>query len=207
LKRFVLHREEYSTSPRQLKSRSHSPCTSYERAIKTRNATDGAYHTGPGINTWSIRKMRRETRHGILRFVWIGRHGYRFARCRRRLRDLGQQWVLLAVAPRDQIPLSPHPGLLHLGVDGNARDGDADTEDGESPLQVAPCESKGVHEHPFSNTKHSLIDRTCEGPYRTSLIEACRQRARRRCSRALLLNTGADPNSAHPPGPRSPRFV
>jgi hypothetical protein len=55
LKRFVPHREEYRTSPHQLRSRSYSPRTSYEPTIETRNATDGAYHTGPKINTRSIR--------------------------------------------------------------------------------------------------------------------------------------------------------
>jgi len=33
--------------------------------------------------------------------------------------------------------------------------------------EMHPAKSKGVHEHPFSYTKHSLIDRTCEGPYLT----------------------------------------
>ena len=33
--------------------------------------------------------------------------------------------------------------------------------------ELDPAKSKGVHKHPFSNAKHSLIDRTCEGPFRT----------------------------------------
>jgi hypothetical protein len=160
LKCFVLHREEYRTSPHQLRSRSHSPRTSYEPAIKTRNATDGAYHTGPKTNTWSIKKMRTETRHGISRFVWIGRHGHHFCSMQA---STERSWTAMRFTRRcssrsdTSLPASwtttPWAWTSMQEIEKEIQ------RDGESPLRVAPRKSKDVHEHPFSNTKHSLTHR------------------------------------------------
>jgi len=102
---------------------------------------EGAIHkqTRPKINTWSIRN-----RHATVFRASFGSEDMAtiFARCRRRLRDLGQQWGFTRRCPSRSDTSPRIPGCYTLGVDVNARDGGGDAEGGESPLRDAPCQEQ-----------------------------------------------------------------
>jgi hypothetical protein len=75
---------------------------------------------------------------------------------------------LPAVAPRDQIPLSPACWTATPWAWTSIQEIEMEMQKAENRrCELHPAKSKGVHEYPFSYTKHSLIDRTCEGPFRT----------------------------------------